>query len=409
MDDEGNPCVAIKQLNRVVDKGNSSVAIKQLNRVDDDFKRVAEREAQVLEMLKGFKSPHWIKAIAYYRLKGEHYFIFPWADMGNLRQFWKLNSPKAERQDLIWAFTQLTGLAVAMKELHHLTSESEGRLPSMNGDNCRHGDLKAENILCFKPDRGHEDRPRLVIADLGLARVHTDATGLRDLTQTTASTVRYSAPELAMNPNAARSRRFDIWSLGCIFLEFTVWLLYDKDGLGSFCGGPSDSSNEPFYELETQKTGSETRGQQFLGVPEGGAVEKKTARVHRAVIDWISYIKDDLRCSGRTAVGFLVDLIADQMLKVELGEANLEVRIKRPPTWTADGQPTSNVTGGPRYRVYAPDVSDAMESILSDLTEGKLDAIGTRSSNGEKFPPGLSHRRAGGNDHPKASHNPSVG
>lgn len=148
------------------DRGNPRIAIKELKRSGENFENVAEGEASVLEIMRGFQNEHLIRAIAYYRKGDEHYFMFPWAEMGNLCEFWKQNTPKTEPRYIIWVLTQLTGLAHAIEILHHeVRHQSEA--------NCRHGDLKPANILCFKTKGGQQDDPRLVITDVGLAKVHT--------------------------------------------------------------------------------------------------------------------------------------------------------------------------------------------------------------------------------------------
>src|SRR4030088_2232287 len=111
---------------------------------NEDFAKTAEAEAKALEMFRNLDNPHMIKAIAYYTTGQKHYFIFPWAGGGNLWDFWK-DPPRLDPGYLQWVFTQLCGLAKAIKDLHH-----------SNDGAWRHGDLKPENILCFK-DSGESD------------------------------------------------------------------------------------------------------------------------------------------------------------------------------------------------------------------------------------------------------------
>jgi serine/threonine protein kinase len=99
-------------------------------------------------------------------------------------------------------------------------------------ESIRHGDLKLENILNFS--EGDSSLGTLKIADMGLAKRHVVATQERDvLTSTRYGTVRYEAPETAINIHS-QSRLYDIWSMGCITLEFVIWNLYGNIELVNF-------------------------------------------------------------------------------------------------------------------------------------------------------------------------------
>jgi serine/threonine protein kinase len=57
--------------------------------------------------------------------------IFPWADGGNLKEYWKTLADKERTPDLgVWALRQMLGLSEALAALHIR--------------NCRHGDLKPD-------------------------------------------------------------------------------------------------------------------------------------------------------------------------------------------------------------------------------------------------------------------------
>ncbi len=44
----------------------------------------------------------------------------------------------------------------------------------------------------------------------------------------------YEPPEAEVGQNEPRSRRYDVWSMGCIYLEFAIWLLRGENGLQRF-------------------------------------------------------------------------------------------------------------------------------------------------------------------------------
>ncbi|KAF4458287.1 serine threonine kinase [Fusarium albosuccineum] len=343
--------------------GNLRVAVKKLTSSDPDL---ADREATTLEMMRQSKSDHLIKAIAYYRyMENEtayHHFMFPWAEHGNLWELWmKDTAASLEDNDFIWVFKQLTGQATAIEHLH-------GQHNSLNR---RHGDLKPENILCFEEgDGSSSSRPavRLVITDVGLAKAHNGATQFREATSTTVSTKRYAGPEMEATPGAPLSRRFDIWSMGCLLVEFVTWMLYGKEELDK-CTRATPTT---FYELKRDKRG-----------------RVKSADVHSTVKKWVSFMQKDLRCSKGTALGRLMDLIVHKLLVVNLmGPAgtpkSTSPHINSRPTQKAANSKKIQPSKKSKYRIYAPDMKQELDSILRDLKENKIQAIRKTPSGSSK-------------------------
>jgi serine/threonine protein kinase len=332
-------------------QGNPCVAIKELKRSEENFEVVAEGEATVLEMMRGLEDqPHLIKAIAYYQKGRNHYFMFPWAEMGDLWEFWGKNTAKTDRDYIIWVFTQLMGLARAIDFLHHKLKKSY----ETSERSCRHGDLKPRNILCFQTKDGPKDNPRLVITDVGLARVHNEATDARNKTTTMAGTLTHAAPELELNPSAPRSRRFDIWSMGCILLEFVIWLLYGHEKLKEF----SENLNGAFYTRKPLEDDPKTKSQRFPNQ------EKGKACVHPEVEYWISYMLNvDWRCSDGTAIRRLVVFIDTRLLKIELPVGKKSISEQ-----TSASQRLSSVTEEPLFEEPVSAVTTSIPMITETLT-----------------------------------------
>jgi serine/threonine protein kinase len=286
VDDEKNPHVAVKEL----------TAGHGLTR--EELHQLAKNESNILARFQNQSHPHLIRVIAYYIQGKQHFFVFPWAREGNLRDFWRkeqnvsLNfSPADWVTCLEWFFKQLTGISEAIRTLHHPREDPN--------ENCRHGDLKPENILCFcKQDRSSGSFPttvNLVVADAGLARVHEKATEFRiEKTKTSGGTTMYSPPESETRVDEARTRRYDIWSLGCLYLEFLIWLLYGSEALNNF--RDLIGHDQPYYE------------------------KSPIVRVKRVVEECINAIRGDPRCSptGGTALGRLADLIYNRFLVIKV-------------------------------------------------------------------------------------------
>jgi serine/threonine protein kinase len=175
--------------------------------------------------------------------------------------------------------------------------------------NCRHGDLKPENILCVQ--QGKEIV--LKIADFGVSRIHHAQTTYRKGMGTinVLLTPSYQAPEVEIeeldkNAPRPRSRRYDVWSLGCVFLEFTIWLLHGRKAIEGFTnargnGLSSTNSSYPLYEVTSKSP--------------------RLTQVHKLVSWTIGKLEhDDPRCEGITALAAVLSLIKDRMLQIEVDQ-----------------------------------------------------------------------------------------
>ncbi|KAM7201240.1 hypothetical protein V8F20_004986, partial [Naviculisporaceae sp. PSN 640] len=94
----------------------------------------------------------------------------------------------------------------------------------------RHGDITPKNFLLFRnalDKRKHRLGLRIVMADFGLGRLHSEASRSKDDPRNMPNTASYAAPEY--------EGPADIFSLGCVFLMHIVWLFDGVDnGLNQF-------------------------------------------------------------------------------------------------------------------------------------------------------------------------------
>ncbi|KAF5492667.1 Cyclin-dependent kinase-like 4 [Colletotrichum siamense] len=205
------------------------IAFKQLHPNMDAY---YAQESEALRMINELNNPHLIQPLAAYTRGDRCGFFFPWANGGTLEDYWR-NNPRPEGEaNIRWVLNQLYGLSGATKALHQ--------------KNCRHTDLKPSNILLFI----EKELPgRLRIADVGLAKIHKDETTQRErlniITSAKTSTKRYEAPELQQQVDQL-SRVFDVWSLGCVFLEFLVWTCYGRSRVDRFI-----DLNTPFWHVSS--------------------------------------------------------------------------------------------------------------------------------------------------------------
>jgi serine/threonine protein kinase len=182
----------------------------------------------------------------------------------------------------------MAGLAHALEDLHRLL-------------NCRHGDLKPANILYFTEN----GRGILKIADLGVARFHMQETNRRHgKTTTVASTMTYEGPEAYIN-NRPRSRTFDCWSMGCIILEFVVWILHGPRALEGF-ERARKWSIDVRYSYYRPTIASIPAHAELVDVMEVHPV------AHRAM----KHLRENPRCAG-SALEKLVNLVNEKLLKID--------------------------------------------------------------------------------------------
>lgn len=202
------------------------VAVKQL-RLDgvtyEELTKFFNKEKSTLETMLRLHHPHLIEAIAVYEKGPDRFFVFPWAPKGNLREFWSRRPSPADQKVTQWAWRQILGLTDGLKRLHE--------------SNTRHGDLKPDNILMFDGDSESGPDP-LVIADVTVSKFHAEETRIRRAqgyeSTSKGGTLRYEPPEIQLYAPLTVSRKYDSWSLGCVLLEFIIWLVRGNDGLSSF-------------------------------------------------------------------------------------------------------------------------------------------------------------------------------
>jgi serine/threonine protein kinase len=297
-----------------------------------------KKEVKLLEQISKLEHPHLIDRIAAISRNERYFLLFEWANGGNLRQFWKKDpKPSLNAARIMEVLEQFYGLAKALCILHNLhrtivhndihtntepeeeaysqsnayatpeinVTHVEGNSDDVNGDhhgttNLRHGDLKPDNILRFEETSTWLGI--LKIADLGLAKQHQFETGLRDMgTSEVFATLHYEAPEAVTHRTKARSRLYDMWSMGCIIFETILWLLYGQEVL------------DLFYHSESQR-GS-------IGTLYYTLTSQDTAVVNENLTRLMEYIlANDPECNDAsgTALRDLLRLVQDNLLVVAL-------------------------------------------------------------------------------------------
>ena len=172
--------------------------------------------------------------------------------------------PEHTSDTLIWIARQCVGLAQAVKALHQPISLEAQISPSDNASPNtawvgRHGDIKPENILYFY---GAESAV-LQLSDFGLTRFHRPVSEHR-MYDNLAGSRTYRSPECDMREPISRS--FDIWALGCVYLEFLVWYTMGyEDGVEAFAKERIDDDRDSsmagggFFAMSRRETCAEVK------------------------------------------------------------------------------------------------------------------------------------------------------
>jgi serine/threonine protein kinase len=175
------------------------------------------------------REKHLIKLLLTFQHGDKYYLLFEWAD-GNLEEFWERHpAGPTELMGSSWAAEQFCGIASAVKRIHGLSTWQKKKRNQLSGDVNdsrewgRHGDIKPDNILWFSTHG--EDRNLLVLSDLGLTRYHTQISRSKVRHSHVEGYTRvYRPPEMDLDTKVI-SQKYDIWSLGCVYLEFCIWYL----------------------------------------------------------------------------------------------------------------------------------------------------------------------------------------
>ncbi|KUJ20792.1 kinase-like protein [Mollisia scopiformis] len=263
--------------------------------------------------------PHLIKLLATYKYDGKYHLMFPFAN-ANLRKYWDDRpNPSFDKETVLWSVQQMTGIANGLLRIHNFNVtrplsingpgnarvQKDAKLSVQKGEEWfgRHGDIKPENVLWFA--QNHEtDNPRgiLQIADFGLGRFHGRDSRSHVNPDTVFSSPTYEPPECKLRLPV--SRAYDMWSLGCLYLEFITWLLKGSDEIDGF----SNSRGR-----EATATGIDDDN--FFTIINDA--EGPRATVREQVLTWTNELHSDEKCS--LLMHDLLDLTMKGLLVVKSG------------------------------------------------------------------------------------------
>ncbi|KAI0199844.1 kinase-like domain-containing protein [Astrocystis sublimbata] len=281
-----------------------------LKEIPSDDVETYQKELLALEkpLVQMQKEKHLIKLLLTFKHGNKYYFLFEWAD-GHLWDYWD-KFPRGSEDAIvnsmnsIWLAEQFLGLATAVKRIHGLSTwqkkiREKSKVKDKNEKEWgRHGDIKPHNVLWFSSYR--MEGCVLVLSDLGLTRYHSSVTrSLVSPTSLEGYTDLYRPPEMDL-PGRHICSKYDIWSLGCVFLEFCTWWLKGSRSVREFESQRASDSGmlqDPKYFVINPKV-------------KGG-----DAQVKPTVLRLIKTLREDTNCD--VLMGSLLNLIENNMLVVD--------------------------------------------------------------------------------------------
>ncbi|KAF5715958.1 serine threonine kinase [Fusarium mundagurra] len=269
-----------------------SMAMKKMELESEHQIKYVNKEMTNLTSLRLLHHDHLVKAILACTRGKQALFFFPWAKGGDLYSFLKTGSNEGMAA-IIWMLDQMVGLCSALSLL-----ADKGY---------RHTDLKPANILLFPEKSGSY---RLKITDVGLSKLHILATSRRlNGTTAKATTRRYSPPEFDLlldddgepveDANYIKlSRKFDIWSLGCVFIEFLIWAKLGSEKYKKF--DKSMKSDRRFWDSARENLDTKVKDQiqSLEGAIMDTPCDKAVQRILTLVLEQMLLVNSDDRASA---------------------------------------------------------------------------------------------------------------
>ncbi|KAK4212329.1 kinase-like domain-containing protein [Rhypophila decipiens] len=298
---------------------------------DRDAKALT-RESMVPKLLSREPHPNILPLLATLEQRGKYSLLFESAET-SLAKYWDQTPlPAAGHQTTLWLARECAGLARGLTRIHgphmvaigvlaHLDSFKDklepgehhrvrAEKPSEPSSYSvyiapRHGDLKAENLLLFPSTTGADGASRdpsqdytIKISDFGLSGFDPIENPKGRITGS------YAPPESETHP-VIYGNLCDVWSLGCLYLEFIVWYFGGKELLETFIKLRNQEPTCRFFETyPLDQAVSDVHTRHF-------------AQVKGCVLKFIRTLRNHERCT-RYFSDFL-DLIEGSMLVIDDG------------------------------------------------------------------------------------------
>lgn len=265
------------------------------------------REVSFHRAMANLSHHHLLKCLASFTFSSKYNMIYEKADCDVEKFMAKYNDPRKlsdmSSRDLA---QQLFGLADALSVIHNQGRLDNGKslgFLAPGGETQKTGyihDIKPENLLMFIYDINGKKTYWFRLSDFSCAKVVDVLASVSGKNRHSYQTVSKSGTPVYRAPEATAgktSRPYDLWSLGCVYLELLVWFLDGYTALGKF---------RDERECEVVPGGREDEG--FYYAPNEG----DKFRLREVVVKKIQSVSS--RCEGPLKV--IADAIP-QLLQIE--------------------------------------------------------------------------------------------
>ncbi|KAL1860681.1 hypothetical protein Daus18300_009024 [Diaporthe australafricana] len=218
---------------------------------------------EVKANLEALKHDRIVRLLTAFSYRERFYLLLPFANEGSLEKLWTSYIPDGivpeSTDDIVpestdgivpestearvadwysdkWLLGECLGITEALVATHGLINDSA---EDQNG--LLHADIKPENILCFRESSLGTSSIALRLADFGEAKRLEADVALKS--SNLAHIMTYRPPEHSTDSRI--TLKYDIWSLGCLFLEFVTWAILGQDGIESFRKTREDEEKDP--------------------------------------------------------------------------------------------------------------------------------------------------------------------
>ncbi|KAI0867806.1 kinase-like domain-containing protein [Hypoxylon argillaceum] len=368
---------------------SGKVAVKELFDMDD---APFHREFKNLKRLQ--TKDHLLPLYAAFRRGDKYSFVFPWADGGSLIDLWtkepfrgknavflKTDKPTTDAtiiQDVVtWVAGQFSGLTgrLGLGFLHN-TEDLASPQPNLvvpEEDEKKygiHGDIKPHNILYFEQEHDANGNTfgLFKISDFGFTGFHSALSRSQPQPPGPYSPA-YTAPEYRHSA-AYLSRKYDIWSLGCVMLQFLTWLISGPGGLTEFDKSRLNDEDQNDLHIKDEKF--------FVITEDGNAGHKHSVQSHIK--------KLQLEITTENYLYDCLSLIRDKMLHLDVSKRAdcVEVhkslvgfyeKCRQDTNYAADILPTFQERisqSSPRPHPPVPDITVTNHSQASDISSAEV-------------------------------------
>ncbi|KAK1547634.1 protein kinase domain-containing protein [Colletotrichum paranaense] len=260
--------------------------------------------------------PRITPLLAAFKHRNKFYLLFPWANGGNLQRLWKTYDPYpglgrvvASWFSLKWMADQCYKIADALSTVHGHPSNEGG----VSVQAQLHHDIKPENILCFDDFNDGIATFTLKLTDFGLSLPANSQSTFRP--KQIAETKSYRPPERDIEDSTV-GQKWDIWCLGCLYLDFITWAIFGWSGVQEF--------EEARLEADETETGGYVIEEDVFFVKErvtrrswclGRAISSMVAKIKPAVISHMRDLRGHMEPGH--ALAELLDYIEQKMLVID--------------------------------------------------------------------------------------------